>query len=47
MEQLERLETAFLWNMYPGVTVRESLATELGISEACVQVSKITKSCTL
>ena len=36
--QLERLETTFQFNMYPGVTERESLATELGISEACVQV---------
>ena len=37
--QLEKLETTFQWNMYPGVTVRESLATELGITEACVQVN--------
>lgn len=28
----------FQWNRYPGVAVREALATELGISEACVQV---------
>ncbi|CAH3019509.1 unnamed protein product [Porites evermanni] len=38
IRQLQKLETAFQWNMYPGVNVRESLATELGISEACVQV---------
>ena len=38
IRQLQKLETAFRWNMYPGVNVRKSLATELGISEACVQV---------
>ena len=40
IRQLQKLETAFRWNMYPGVNVRESLATELGISEACVQVRR-------
>ena len=40
IRQLQKLETAFQWNMYPGVNVRESLATELGISEACVQVRR-------
>lgn len=36
--QLERMQAVFQWNKYPGVTVRETLATELGISEASVQV---------
>lgn len=36
--QLERMQAVFQWNKYPGVTVREALATELGISEASVQV---------
>ena len=36
--QLERMQSVFQWNKYPGVTVREALAAELGISEACVQV---------
>ena len=31
----------FQWNKYPGVTVREALASELGISEASVQVRLI------
>ena len=31
--------------MYPGVTVREALATELGISEACVQVRLLANIC--
>lgn len=36
--QLEKMQAVFQWNKYPGVTVREALATELGISEASVQV---------
>lgn len=36
--QLERMQAVFQWNKYPGVTVREALASELGISEASVQV---------
>ncbi|KAL9983953.1 hypothetical protein ACROYT_G006202 [Oculina patagonica] len=38
VRQLGRMEAVFQWNKYPGVTVREALATELGISETSVQV---------
>lgn len=38
VRQLERMQSVFQWNKYPGVTIREALAAELGISEACVQV---------
>ena len=38
VEQLDRLEESFQMNKYPGITTREQLSDELGVSESRVQV---------
>ena len=41
--QLVRMERIFQENKYPGISVRETLAANLGVSESRVQVSR--RSC--
>ena len=41
--QLVRMERVFQENKYPGISVRETLAANLGVSESRVQVSR--RSC--